>query len=228
MSRIAFQKALLSTLADGQISRSERKALRSLLDDEPLSDSSQASLRHELFLEVGSRLHDHRDRKLLAWLSDAIKLLERPEEGRDLPSPRVLFGPEDPMVETLVNLIEQTRETLDIAVFTLTDNRLKDALIHAYRRGVRVRILSDGDKAEDRGSDVWALKETGLEVRLDYSAAHFHHKFALFDGKAVVTGSYNWTRGADRDNRENFLVTWDPEVVRPYAGGFERLWGDSR
>jgi phosphatidylserine/phosphatidylglycerophosphate/cardiolipin synthase-like enzyme len=93
---------------------------------------------------------------------------------------------------------------------------------------VRVRILSDGDKAEDRGSDVWALTATGLETRLDYSDAHFHHKFAIFDGSAVVTGSYNWTRGADRDNRENFLVTWDREVVKQYAGGFEELWGDSR
>ena len=42
------------------------------------------------------------------------------------------------------------------------------------------------------------------------------------------TGSYNWTRGADRDNRENFLVSEEPPLVARYQHAFERLWGELR
>jgi len=51
-----------------------------------------------------------------------------------------------------------------------------------------------------------------------------HHKFALFDGRLLLTGSYNWTRGAADDNHENFVVTDDPHLLRAYAQAFEDLW----
>lgn len=228
MSHTDLQRALLSTITDGAISRNERKALRSLLEDEHPSPSALAALRHDLFLEVGARMHDPRDRPLLTWLSDALALLEPREEARDLPRPRVLFGPRDPMVETVVGLIDGARASLDVAVFTITDDRVRDALIRAHRRGVHIRVLTDRAKSHDPGSDVQALRRAGVETALDDSVDHFHHKFAIFDGEAVVTGSYNWTRGADRDNRENFLVTWDPEVVGPYQQGFDRMWREIR
>jgi phosphatidylserine/phosphatidylglycerophosphate/cardiolipin synthase-like enzyme len=51
-----------------------------------------------------------------------------------------------------------------------------------------------------------------------------HHKFAVVDGKTFLTGSYNWTRGAARDNEENLVVTDDPRPVSSYSEAFERLW----
>lgn len=53
---------------------------------------------------------------------------------------------------------------------------------------------------------------------------NLHHKFAVFDDDTLVTGSYNWTRGAAERNEENFLVSQDPRLVRIYADKFEDLW----
>ena len=51
-----------------------------------------------------------------------------------------------------------------------------------------------------------------------------HHKFALFDGATLATGSYNWTRGAWHDNQENLIITTDRRLVAAYTSVFERLW----
>jgi phosphatidylserine/phosphatidylglycerophosphate/cardiolipin synthase-like enzyme len=51
-----------------------------------------------------------------------------------------------------------------------------------------------------------------------------HHKFMIRDKKALLTGSYNWTRSAERFNQENVLLIQDAGVVQPYQNEFIRLW----
>jgi len=54
-----------------------------------------------------------------------------------------------------------------------------------------------------------------------------HHKFAIFDGKLLVTGSYNWTDSAERYNHENVLVLEDPAIINRYQTRFNRLFNGS-
>lgn len=51
-----------------------------------------------------------------------------------------------------------------------------------------------------------------------------HHKFAVVDGRMLITGSLNWTTQAIQNNRENVLVTEDVEYVKPFLDEFERIW----
>jgi cardiolipin hydrolase len=51
-----------------------------------------------------------------------------------------------------------------------------------------------------------------------------HHKFALFDGSLLLTGSYNWTRSAASSNEENFIITGDLRFIKPFSELFEQLW----
>jgi cardiolipin hydrolase len=44
------------------------------------------------------------------------------------------------------------------------------------------------------------------------------------DKKSLLTGSYNWTRSAERFNQENVLLIQDEGVVQPYQNEFTRLW----
>ena len=89
---------------------------------------------------------------------------------------------------------------------------------------MRVRVITDDDKAGDLGSDIDRLRDAGIELAVDDSDAHMHHKFGLFDGTRLVTGSFNWTRAASGENNENLLLTTEPTLVRAYAAEFERLW----
>jgi cardiolipin hydrolase len=51
-----------------------------------------------------------------------------------------------------------------------------------------------------------------------------HHKFAVVDGRRLITGSLNWTLTAIQSNKENILVTEEPDLVLPFITEFQRLW----
>ena len=54
-----------------------------------------------------------------------------------------------------------------------------------------------------------------------------HNKFAVIDGRTVLTGSFNWTITADTKNDENLLVITDKELAQKYVKQFNRLWAKS-
>lgn len=224
MNRQELLAAFLATLEDARVTRGERSALRALLAEGDLSESQRLALQNDLIDAVRDRLIDPRDKQMLDGLGQALNLLRPTEVARE--SSRALFGPEDPMAATLVSILQGARKSMDIAVFTITDDRLREHIIAAHRRGVHVRILSDDDKAYDRGSDVFELRQLGIDVAFDQSPHHFHHKFAVVDDALVVTGSYNWTRSADKVNRENYLVSTDPELVHAFGEAFDRMWAE--
>ena len=123
-----------------------------------------------------------------------------------------------------MQLINAARTDLDICVFTITDDRLAEAILAAHQRKVAIRIITDNEKAFYPGSDIDRLQTAGIQLKVDQTPFHMHHKFALFDRQLLLTGSYNWTRGAARDNLENFIVTSERRLVEPFQDTFERLW----
>jgi phosphatidylserine/phosphatidylglycerophosphate/cardiolipin synthase-like enzyme len=52
-----------------------------------------------------------------------------------------------------------------------------------------------------------------------------HHKYAVIDGKTLITGSFNWTISAEKRNDENLVVIKGTrEVIEAYERNFEKLW----
>ncbi len=51
-----------------------------------------------------------------------------------------------------------------------------------------------------------------------------HHKFALFDGRTLLNGSYNWTRSAFTQNEENVVVGSDERLVAVFQEQFDKMW----
>tara|TARA_R110001592_G_scaffold341474_2_gene630581 strand:+ start:15757 stop:16116 length:360 start_codon:yes stop_codon:yes gene_type:complete len=116
---------------------------------------------------------------------------------------------------------------MDICVFTISDNNISEAILSAHKKGINVRVISDNDKANDKGSDVYYLAEKGVDVKLDTSPNHMHHKFAIFDQKVLVNGSFNWTRSASTVNEENITVLYDASLITSFTTTFESLWNES-
>ena len=159
----------------------------------------------------------------LRWLEQVIKTLDAASDTAPVVS-SAYFSPGDSCLRRLADLMRGCRTRLDICVFTIADDRLTDAILDCHARGVRVRIVSDNDKQHDSGSDIARLRDQGVSVRLDDTPAHMHHKFALFDGRVLANGSFNWTRSATRDNDENLVVSDDANLVRVFGLQFEKLW----
>jgi phosphatidylserine/phosphatidylglycerophosphate/cardiolipin synthase-like enzyme len=216
------------------------RALRDSAADLRLSNEEKFELR-----QLGTRLDAERVRYLRnrgfdmarelmaaepATALDALRWLEQVVRTLDVigSAPAVVssayFSPGDSCLCKLRELCRGARRSIDICVFTIADDRLSEELLAAHRRGVQLRLISDDDKRHDDGSDVARLRQHGVPLRTDATPAHMHHKFALFDGRVLANGSFNWTRSATANNEENLVVTDDANLVRCFGAHFEALW----
>jgi phosphatidylserine/phosphatidylglycerophosphate/cardiolipin synthase-like enzyme len=222
-----FERILEAVARDGKLSRAEAAALRDRLRDEALDVAELRRLRQQLFLAARGSLVDPGGKAALGWVEEVVEVLDKARPPRAVSSRlgEVLFTPHDDVVGRLRSLIKRAGRTLDVCVYTITDNRLARPIRDAHRRGVSVRIVTECSKIDALGSDIEFLADAGIPVKMDSEAfALMHHKFALFDSAVVATGSYNWTRGAAEENWENLIVTDDERLVGPFAKEFERLW----
>ena len=219
----ALDRILREAVQDFRLDTEEKVELRAL--GQTLDPGRVRFLRNRAFDIVREELlSDPGDAAAgLRWLEQVIKTLDAASETAPVVS-SAYFSPGDSCLRRLGDLMRSCRTSLDICVFTIADDRLTDAILACHARGVRVRIVSDNDKQHDSGSDIARLRDHGVSVRLDDTPAHMHHKFALFDGRLLANGSFNWTRSATRDNDENLVVSDDANLVRVFGLQFEKLW----
>lgn len=230
MDQQAIDDMLAATLEDHVLSRGEKHALGEVLQEQSPSEEGFAFWRHRAFAlaraELGRQdVHDtHVAQSVVDWLEGVVKVLHPIASGSDGIA-RVCFSPGPQCLGAITAELARARKSVDICVFTITDDRVASEILAAHRRGVAVRVATDDDKAFDRGSDIGRLATAKIEVKVDDADHHMHHKFAVFDDARLVTGSYNWTRSAAEYNQENVLITDDVRLVRPYRQMFDRLWG---
>lgn len=220
-----IRNILRDTLDDRRLTRGEKRALGSVLHDLAPDDQVRDVYRSVAFDLAREALATGAAKAIVDWLEDVVKALQtRPDSEDRTRVAKAVFSPGDNCPRRIAGLLARTQRTADICVFTITDDRITSAIIDAHHRGLAVRIITDDDKAGDAGSDVDDLARAGIPVRVDRSIYHMHHKFAVFDGDILLTGSYNWTRGAAENNEENFILTSNPKLIRPFAELFEELW----
>lgn len=219
-----LDRALAATLEDGRLSRAERQALAQLLAETPRDASHLAQLRARAFALAKERSQDPRAHEALQWVEEFVKLLAHAEPVVAATPSRVYFSPGDGCLSAILSELGRARKTADICVFTITDDRIAQAIVTAHQRHVQVRILTDNDKQYDGGSDIDRLRRAGIALKVDESEHHMHHKFAVLDGVTLLNGSYNWTRSAGSFNEENLVVSSEPKLVQSFARHFEEMW----
>jgi phosphatidylserine/phosphatidylglycerophosphate/cardiolipin synthase-like enzyme len=223
MQKQQIDDLLKRTLDDFRVSRGEKRILEGMVHEHGDSEQQLGFLRHRAFAVARESIVGPEGIAAMEWLEDVIKVFQ-PREEPDQNSSQVYFSPGDDCPQIIINQLERASRSIDICVFTITDNRIADAIRDAFVRGIAVRVISDNDKSLDPGSDIERLKGLGIPVRIDQTQHHMHHKYAVFDQKTTLTGSYNWTRSADKHNDENFVITSEPTINRAYSGHFDRLW----
>lgn len=229
MNHDELEEAFRRTLDDRRLTRGERRALTEIVDELDPAPGERAILLGRAFEVAADALSRHADREVLDWLLGVARIVALPPSARsphDTEIAEACFGPCENCSLRLRMLIAESSSSLDVCVFTITDNALAEALLAAHGRGLNVRVITDDLTSLDPGSDVFRLRDAGVAVRFDGRPEHMHHKFAVFDRRLLVTGSYNWTRTAARHNHENILITDQKPLVSAFLGEFERLWND--
>lgn len=161
--------------------------------------------------------------------------LKNPAHEYDSPDIDTYFSPDDNIREKLITAIESEQCSIKIAIFTITDPKIAKALKKAFKRGIRIEILTDPTCLKDRFNKINFLSSKGIPVYV-YNIAHnktvtyscMHHKFAIFecnrDNKRYVwTGSFNFTKSASDSNQENVVVIYKRATVDQFEQQFQKI-----
>jgi len=138
----------------------------------------------------------------------------------------VYFSPEGGIRDQIIKRINLSKSSIDIAVYSFTTGEIAQALVSAHRRGVKVRVIRDKVQSSNKHDENGFLKKNGIPVLILSGKGRglMHSKFAVFDVKEVLTGSYNWTENAEKFNYENAVFIDDEKVINSFEKEFEGMW----
>jgi len=212
---------LRQSIEDEVLSKTERKSLKQFVSEQPLDEHQVNVLRSKIYELANERVNANNYNFILDWVKSANSALM-------IPTPASVsdayFSPGDTCKNVIINQIHAATQQLNICVFTISDDSITDAIITSHKRGTHVRIITDNDKSHDEGSDIAQIAREGIAVKMDRTANHMHHKFMVTDEKAILTGSYNWTRSAAKFNHENVLLSREAGLIKRYLKEFDQLW----
>lgn len=212
---------LRQSIDDEVLSKAERKSLKSLIGEHPLDEHQMNFLRSKVFELANEKVNANNYNFILDWVKAANSALLIPEPPA---LSDAYFSPGDACRNAIINQIDSATNQLNICVFTISDDSITDAIITSHKRGRQIRIITDNDKSHDEGSDIEQIASAGISVKMDRTPNHMHHKFMVTDEKAIITGSYNWTRSAAKFNQENIILSKEAGLIKSYLKEFDNLW----
>lgn len=145
------------------------------------------------------------------------------------PELKTCFTPGENCVGVIVAAIDGAKSEILVQSNNLTAKPLIKALGRAHQRGVKVRVILD--KADEHRHDragSWLIAERILP-QVDTGVASAHNKIMIIDRDTVVTGSFNFTTAAQKNNAENvLLIKGHADIAAAYAQNWDRRLKSSR
>lgn len=136
-----------------------------------------------------------------------------------LVGPQILRGgPEEGLVEAL----DAAQRSVDMAIYDLDLENVRDALLRADRRGVAVRLVAESDNLDTPA--MHDLIAAGIPVVADGGDPLMHDKFTVIDSREVWTGSMNYTVNDAYFNDNNLVRLRNPAAAEAYAAEFDEMF----
>lgn len=145
-------------------------------------------------------------------------------KGRSWPT--TAFSPRAGTTGLLVSAIDLAERGVDVAMFSFYSMEIGQALVRAKEKGRAVRVVLD--KGQARNSPVTKLLlDNKIDVKFTSGrggAGVMHHKFGVFDGELLGTGSFNYSNNAEFNNYESTLFSTHPNDLQGFGREFEALY----
>lgn len=127
--------------------------------------------------------------------------------------------------EELIEVINNTKEELNIAIYNLDNDNIVDAISAAAERGVSIRIIADGENTENKDSkEIFdELEALNIPIKIN-TDEKMHIKLTISDNQIVVTGSFNYTKDSAEDNEEVLLTVSDSDLASSMKETFNEMW----
>ena len=137
-----------------------------------------------------------------------------------------LFCPESRCEENVLRTLKLANESIYFLMFSFTSVPIGDLLIQKIDKGVEVKgIFENWLNSNSQWSRYNILKQEKEEnFLLSKPPGRLHHKFFIIDEKIIITGSYNPSNNANKNNDENIIIIHNKDIASKYLYEFQRKW----
>ena len=146
--------------------------------------------------------------------------------------PSLSFVPSEDFATRSVPLYDAEQQGIDTVMYKITEPRHADGLIRAARRGVPVRLITEGERYRN-ASNIWQayhidrLYMAGVTIRERAHEGFLHQKSTILYGQALtIFGSSNWTIESNGSQYEHNYFTTKAWFFAWFKDNFERKWNN--
>lgn len=132
----------------------------------------------------------------------------------------VHFSPGGGCTEAIVREIGRAQRQVLVQAYSFTSMQISQAISKAYGRGVKVVVILDESNLTDKHAAVNNLLTQRVPTFVDSKHNIAHNKVIVIDEQTVITGSFNFTVAAEKDNAENLLIVRRSELASKYVQNF--------
>ncbi|XLS27401.1 phospholipase D-like domain-containing protein [Flavobacteriaceae bacterium M23B6Z8] len=134
--------------------------------------------------------------------------------------------------DALIDHISNAQRSIDILMFYFALDRRKksaittklyNALVDAHKRGVKVQVVLDRDKEDEKYNTrevnknaIKSLRKAGINARFDSKENVVHSKVVVIDAKILFSGSHNFSISSSFRYEEVSIMLKNTEVSKHY------------
>jgi phosphatidylserine/phosphatidylglycerophosphate/cardiolipin synthase-like enzyme len=150
--------------------------------------------------------------------------------------PRVTFLANEEYFDALIPHLTQAKQEVVVSMFLFAPgdhennraNQVREALIGAAKRGVRVQVFLDVSDDEDFSTEANRgvakdLRRQGITVHFDSPGRTTHTKLVVIDQRYLLLGSHNFTHSALRHNNEASVLIESPKLAQQVLAYLQRI-----
>jgi phosphatidylserine/phosphatidylglycerophosphate/cardiolipin synthase-like enzyme len=156
--------------------------------------------------------------------SDVVADTPHPQIQLDKVIVEVYFSPDDQVSEQIIRLVNNAQESIYFLAYSFTANNLGDAIIERSKSGVLVEGVMDGGQIDSNtGTEYDPFLIAGVKIFRGDNEGLMHHKVIIIDRKIVITGSYNFSKSAEKINDENIIVIHSQQIAEKYLVEYKTI-----
>lgn len=131
--------------------------------------------------------------------------------------------------EILIKEINKAQKNLDMAVYSITNENIANAILDAKKRGINVKVITDSEnsKSKTQKEILDNFKQNGIPIKINAPTGLTHLNFTIIDDAEALGGCYNYLETITNNNDENLIIMKKTDIVNNYSTGFNSMWNNT-
>lgn len=135
---------------------------------------------------------------------------------------QVYFSPKGGAAEAIIREIDKSKSEILVQAYSFTSLPIAKAMLSAHKRRVNVQTIMDKIQRGEKYTSANFLANVGIPTFIDDKHTIAHNKIIIIDRGTVITGSYNFSKSAEKGNAENLLIIKSKELAKIYLDNWNR------